>query len=256
MRGTPDYEPPESVGPTSRPHDVWSLGCVFLEILVWALWNSKETSSFFDARLGPRDLRDQGHSDAAFWQRNHDGDFELRRVVMSRLRELTTRMQQTDATAFRTVKGLDTVIDDMLQLLPVNRLRAFDVKREIKKIVKQYKVDMNKDASRTPETAEIVAQVSLEPPEHRSPTVGQLTSPTTGNPTATYAEVLSVSPLDIPSPRWDRGQQSLNVSGKELTPSVASRSRNTSNASSTLSIRGEKSKEKKHDASKSPDNKR
>lgn len=40
--GTLTYEPPEIMleGKTSRPYDVWSLGCVFLELLVWALSGS------------------------------------------------------------------------------------------------------------------------------------------------------------------------------------------------------------------------
>jgi serine/threonine protein kinase len=39
VMGNPPYVPPEYVdcNPTSRPHDIWSLGCVFMELLVWYL---------------------------------------------------------------------------------------------------------------------------------------------------------------------------------------------------------------------------
>jgi serine/threonine protein kinase len=39
MRAMFPYLPPESADSTStsRPHDVWSLGCVFLEMSVWFL---------------------------------------------------------------------------------------------------------------------------------------------------------------------------------------------------------------------------
>ena len=37
MKCNPPYLPPEARGeqPTSRPHDIWALGCLFLELLIW-----------------------------------------------------------------------------------------------------------------------------------------------------------------------------------------------------------------------------
>ena len=50
--GTLTYEPPEftSKGQTSRPYDLWSLGCVFLELLVWAVFGSGFVDTFSDQR--------------------------------------------------------------------------------------------------------------------------------------------------------------------------------------------------------------
>lgn len=47
-QGTPSYEPPEAAGTggTSRPYDMWSLGCVFLELLVWAVLGFQHVEEF------------------------------------------------------------------------------------------------------------------------------------------------------------------------------------------------------------------
>jgi serine/threonine protein kinase len=49
-KGNPYYLPPECrKGPSSRPHDVWSLGCVFLELLIWFHQGSDELHTFCNA---------------------------------------------------------------------------------------------------------------------------------------------------------------------------------------------------------------
>jgi hypothetical protein len=47
-KGNPPYLPPETdkSQPTSLPHDVWSLGCVFLELLIWFTHGRKHLETF------------------------------------------------------------------------------------------------------------------------------------------------------------------------------------------------------------------
>lgn len=49
-QGTPLYEAPEtktnSKEPRSRQYDIWSMGCVFLELIVWLLYGYKELEKF------------------------------------------------------------------------------------------------------------------------------------------------------------------------------------------------------------------
>ncbi|KAI1736807.1 kinase-like domain-containing protein [Xylaria scruposa] len=50
--GTRRYEPPEAAlskrKPRSRRHDVWSIGCIFLEFLIWLLYKQSELARFID----------------------------------------------------------------------------------------------------------------------------------------------------------------------------------------------------------------
>jgi serine/threonine protein kinase len=52
--GTPNYRAPEvyHTGKTSRPYDLWSLGCVYLEIVTWYLQGYPALLAFRDARFG------------------------------------------------------------------------------------------------------------------------------------------------------------------------------------------------------------
>ena len=53
--GTVTYEPPEAqLGEraTSRPYDIWSLGCVLLELLLWAVFGFDFVQNFAEERRG------------------------------------------------------------------------------------------------------------------------------------------------------------------------------------------------------------
>jgi len=51
------YEAPEVVTarhlPRSRKYDVWSMGCIILEYIVWLLWDTEAVDAFADAREYP-----------------------------------------------------------------------------------------------------------------------------------------------------------------------------------------------------------
>lgn len=52
INGTPTYEPPEknSRGLITRKYDIWSLGCVFLEFLIWRVWGWEQLNRFHQVR--------------------------------------------------------------------------------------------------------------------------------------------------------------------------------------------------------------
>lgn len=55
--GNPPYNPPEynaAGAVTSRPHDVWSLGCVFLDVLIWCRGGWKKLGKFRSEREGKK----------------------------------------------------------------------------------------------------------------------------------------------------------------------------------------------------------
>jgi serine/threonine protein kinase len=62
VSGAPRYEPPEanknycnSFGPWSRRYDVWSMGCIFLEFIVW-ISQGKDQLEKFNRKLGDRQV--------------------------------------------------------------------------------------------------------------------------------------------------------------------------------------------------------
>ncbi|KAL8754987.1 MAG: hypothetical protein Q9184_004937, partial [Pyrenodesmia sp. 2 TL-2023] len=90
--GTPDYEAPDlkTEGSTSRPYDIWSLGCVFLEMLVWALLGGEAVKNFANDRYGRRNPKHarEVSEDSAFWQVTEDNRMELRQSVRTMFRKL------------------------------------------------------------------------------------------------------------------------------------------------------------------------
>lgn len=74
VTGTTQYMPPEFHvnGQMSRRHDVWSLGCIFLEFIIWIAWglegldkfNWRDNEEFWQNR---RDTEDVVHDNIKDW---------------------------------------------------------------------------------------------------------------------------------------------------------------------------------------------
>lgn len=62
---TLSYAAPERVidSDLSRPFDIWSLGCVYLEFITWLLLGPKEVKEFKQKRLGQKDDRTKFETD-------------------------------------------------------------------------------------------------------------------------------------------------------------------------------------------------
>ena len=242
--GTQTYEPPEilSMGKISRPYDVWSLGCVFLEMLIWALCNFDTVQAFRNDRNGPREPTKEFSKDDSFWQQTSNGTMVLRKSVNTWLDSLPAQMEKDDAIAFKPVLSLDNVLHEMLNVRPSERISAPGVEDWTRRILQRYQNDTEKGRSLDPS----LPRISVEPPDHRP--LGPLNtgSPIAGHTNPAYTDLLFTSPSDVASPQSLRGQHTPHLS-------TASRSRNASNASSTLSIRGDKTKETRSDATKSLD---
>ncbi|KAH6639406.1 kinase-like domain-containing protein [Boeremia exigua] len=126
--GTPIYRPPESTteGKTSRPYDIWSLGCVLIEALVWYTEGYAALDTFRTSRtrmVKPRGIEDQG-----FYYIDENGKGHLREQVVDRLKTIPLRCEGH----LRTIAN---VIPQMLEINPrdrptaeqlVNRLKVID----------------------------------------------------------------------------------------------------------------------------------
>ena len=216
------YEPPEwtSKGKTSRPHDLWSLGCVFLELLVWAVFGWKHVQTFSDKRDGKRDANSgtDDITDDTFWQKSGN-DYKLRQSVVIQLQNLDEELGKPDALPFKEVVGY---IRCMLEIEAQKRIKA----HELCDLLGSIEV---KSAT----------QSSIPAAQQYADNLAHESSPTSRSSYPAYAEQLNLSPSDM-SPRASR--HSRNSSASELMTSHATHSRQSSNASnhSTLSFRDRK----------------
>ena len=229
--GTVTYEPPEatSEGSTSRPYDLWSLGCVCLELLIWAVFGPEAVDNFSDERGNEKPVSNSLTGtlrDDAFWIKVGT-EYVLRSSVIAWMQTLDKTLAEPSAPPF---KELLECVRHMLEIKANKRIKASELSELLDQIYQTKKVELkNARNDSTPET-----RLSLIPTDHPSPdrtTYGW--SGRSSDPA--YAEHFNLSPSDM-SPRTNRGQHSRNSSASELIPSSATRSRQPSNAS-TLIVR-------------------
>ncbi|KAL8688219.1 MAG: hypothetical protein Q9218_005818 [Villophora microphyllina] len=143
--GTQTYEPPEFAkeGATSRPYDMWSMGCVFLELLVWAIFDYEAVKTFATNRGGRRfpDSQTEFTDDDAFWQMDEEGNISLRQAVVYWLKELRSTLQPHRLKYFEKVLDL---IERMLDTDRRTRILALDLWDTLERIFKQANVDMKR----------------------------------------------------------------------------------------------------------------
>ena len=227
--GTLTYEPPEIMyeGKTSRPYDVWSLGCVFLELLVWSLWSFQEVKKFAGERKDRRDLGSQSIlKDDAFWQRIEGGNVVLRGGVKSYINRLADALQNQDLKALQAVFEL---VRQMLDPRRNVRITARDVADTLSRICEQTSIEFEDDDSMDVDKDPLIPRLSLKAPDRRnSDPLSHASSLSSRNMTLAYGDQVYASPVDMMSP---------HMRHSELSPSTASRSRQNSIASSTMSIR-------------------
>jgi serine/threonine protein kinase len=103
--GEATYAPPdyESRGESSRPYDIWSLGCIFLEVLIW-LFSSGSGKGLAD--FATQRMLDEGESvgvTGAFWHMK-EGRPKLRPSVKKQFEQL--KMDAKDKSQFLTLVNL------------------------------------------------------------------------------------------------------------------------------------------------------
>ncbi|KAL9601655.1 MAG: hypothetical protein Q9219_002375 [cf. Caloplaca sp. 3 TL-2023] len=134
---TLSYEPPERVleGKTSRPYDIWSLGCVFLEMVLWAVLGSDAVRKFRHDRLGRRNLTSRVGfvpDDHAFWHVNEKDEVVVRSAVLTQISELKKAV--VDQNRWGPFEAVLEVIEKMLdpnRLTRISALQLFTVLKDL-----------------------------------------------------------------------------------------------------------------------------
>lgn len=120
---TKSYEAPEVNGdknlPRSRRYDMWSMGCILLEFVVWLMYGQDPLKSFETARIENYNPK---IPDASFyvrrWQEEPPG-YELNPAVEEAMKALT----QDERCQGRTIIG------DIVALIPMHLLQVDAEKR-------------------------------------------------------------------------------------------------------------------------------
>jgi serine/threonine protein kinase len=123
---------------TSRPYDLWSLGCVFLEVLIWTFGLSNSNLDDFEKeRLNSRGA--PMSQDSAFWHRDKDGKVRLKAAVVQRLKQLQKHCQNRGV-----FKHLVSSTARLLTKMPSQRSKAQDICTELDAARLQLQVDLGK----------------------------------------------------------------------------------------------------------------
>ncbi|KAL9030594.1 MAG: hypothetical protein Q9196_001300 [Gyalolechia fulgens] len=128
----PTYEPPEQEreGSTSRPYDVWSMGCVFLELLVWGCFDYDAVKKFSNQRRADCKESDPMKWDA-FWQMAEEGHAVQRPAVTGRIATLKAEISRKKHLPFDRVLR---VVEDMLTIDSRKRVDAVQVWNRVDRI--------------------------------------------------------------------------------------------------------------------------
>lgn len=139
-QGDVTYGAPDFVleGRTSRPYDLWSLGCIFLEILIWLLGSPHSSLDEFHAQLfeNPESFS-RLVKDSAFWYVSQKGKVHLKPTVVEELGFLGNYCHERTVFA-----ALLRLIGRLLVILPSDRLTVSELVNSLDAILIQARMDL------------------------------------------------------------------------------------------------------------------
>lgn len=125
---TPAYEAPETLddtgGPRRRRYDMWSLGCILLEFIIWILEGNEAIQAFRSARDGPH---------FEFYRVRSQGVKVIHPVVLSAIDAIKRQKRVQGVTALKAV--VDMVAEHLLLIEAESRETAEDAVSRLRDIV-------------------------------------------------------------------------------------------------------------------------
>ena len=127
-------------GKTSRPYDLWSMGCVFLELLTWIVGlKEHNVERFADKRM--EEVADShGNQDQAFWCKNTAGRVVLKPAVVKQLKILKERCEGRGV-----FPALVRIVGKLLSILPRDRPDASQLFNDLDAVMFQVRLDLENE---------------------------------------------------------------------------------------------------------------
>jgi serine/threonine protein kinase len=143
--GDPEYSGPEAQSSqATQAHDVWQLGCIILEVVIFLTFGSAEVKTFSQER-GVEGSKDSEIT-AAFYCRAESGDVKLKQCVEDRLEalfEAGVSKSKEDMAPFQIFLGdLGALLRKMLSINPDLRPQSSEVVKKLERQVEDYKKAM------------------------------------------------------------------------------------------------------------------
>ena len=147
-KGTLTYKAPDKY--PSRPFDIWALGCVFIELLIWALTPEQDGGRGFSSRRGwmadhPPGIHEPTYPDDAFWFLDPiSNEIKLRHAVQMQLDDLMNKYSR-GMNAFEKVTKLT---QDLFTIDPLLRPNAAQVVARLTDILQKVRAEFQDDSDR------------------------------------------------------------------------------------------------------------
>lgn len=124
-------------GKISRPYDMWSLGCIFLELLSWVhLGPEQGVDDFATARL--QSQSHQAWRDDAFWQSSNDECGKLDNLSLVSLKPaVLQRLSDLESHCFAVFSPVLASIRKLLKINPAERVNAQGLLSELEAVYLQ-----------------------------------------------------------------------------------------------------------------------
>ncbi|KAL9607071.1 MAG: hypothetical protein Q9167_007979 [Letrouitia subvulpina] len=150
--GTGTYEPPECQLdlPQSRAYDIWSLGCVFMECLAWAIRGPSAIDSFADDRLQDMRISRSSLIDDCFFTLEYDKMLiPTRAVTRAAVTRWIDHLEGDPNCSKAMTRLLHLVQRNLLQVDQTKRLTAKHLSKRLAEIVAS---DFNSDVLPEPQS--------------------------------------------------------------------------------------------------------
>jgi serine/threonine protein kinase len=138
------YAAPDFIqeGKTSRPYDMWSLGCIFLEIMIWTLGSPHvDLNTFQEQRFKtPESFGRNTNSDGSFWFVDQSGVVHLKPAVVEELVFLENYCK--DCKDRGVLRRLLRTITRLLSIKPKVRPTASVLCNDLDEILMQAKFNL------------------------------------------------------------------------------------------------------------------
>jgi serine/threonine protein kinase len=136
--GDPEYGGPDFAYQqwSSRPYDIWSLGCIYLQVLLWTFgYGGQDLRDFQVQRL--KTSESQSNQSPAFWYRDRKSKLKLKPAVVIKLQDLQSCCQNRGV-----FDDLVTITANMLTIVPEERPAASSVRSAINALLIQAENDL------------------------------------------------------------------------------------------------------------------